>query len=301
MAESEGSGVLFALGGFALLSVGDAVIKTMAGEFTPTGVAAIRFTFGAIGLATLALAREGRGVLRPPSPWLQVARGLCLALASLCFFSAVFVMPLAEATALVFVAPILTALLSGPLLKERVRPATFIASAIAFAGVLVVLRPNVLAIGIAALLPVAAALFMALLVIANRATAGRGSVLAMQFYVAAVAAPVLIAAAAVGHASGIAALALEMPPASVALRCALVAITASTAHYLVYLGTTRANAASVAPMTYVQLIVATAIGWWWFGDRPDLATLGGAAIIVAAGLYLWRDTRRHLRAAAAPV
>ena len=298
MREGEGSGILFALCGFALLSVGDAIIKTMAGAFPPLGVAALRFTFGALGLSALVFAREGRSVLRPPVPLLQLARGVCLALASLCFFSAVFVMPLAEATALVFVAPILTALLSAPLLKERVRPATFIASAVAFAGVLIVLRPNILAIGVAALLPVGAALFMALLVIANRATAGRGSVLAMQFYVAIVAAPVLVVAAALGELSGIRALALSIPAPSVALRCAAVAVIASTAHYLVYLGTTRANAASVAPMSYVQLLVASALGWWWFGDQPDLATLGGAAVIIGAGLYLWNDSR--LRASTTP-
>jgi drug/metabolite transporter (DMT)-like permease len=71
-------------------------------------------------------------------------------------------------------------------------------------------------------------------------------------------------------------------------RCAVVALFASTAHWLIYLGTTRAGAASIAPMSYAQMLVAGTIGWAWFGDRPDLMTLLGAAIIIAAGLYLWR-------------
>ena len=70
--------------------------------------------------------------------------------------------------------------------------------------------------------------------------------------------------------------------------CSAVALFASTAHWLIYLGTTRAGAASVAPMTYVQLQDASAIGWAWFGDRIDPMTLVGAVIIIAAGLYLWR-------------
>jgi drug/metabolite transporter (DMT)-like permease len=53
----------------------------------------------------------------------------------------------------------------------------------------------------------------------------------------------------------------------------------------------RANAAAVAPMTYVQLLVAAAIGWAWFAEAPDVATFAGAALIVAGGLWLLRAQR----------
>ncbi|MDG6078727.1 DMT family transporter [Erythrobacter litoralis] len=300
MRENEGSGILLALCGFALLSTGDAVIKTMAGEWSPLAVAALRFTFGAIGLSALLATTQGPAAFKPSNPWLQLARGFCLSMATIGFFSAVFIMPLAEATALVFVAPILTALLSGPLLKEKVRPATFIASAIAFVGVLIVLRPNFLALGIAAFLPLGSALFMSLLVIANRASANQGSALSMQVFMAVCAAPIITIAALIGNATGVESLQIGWPTPSVALRCAVVAITASTAHYLVYLATTKANAATIAPMTYVQLLVAGTLGWWWFGDTPDLMTLIGALVIIGAGLYLWRDNRRKLQSARAP-
>jgi drug/metabolite transporter (DMT)-like permease len=71
-------------------------------------------------------------------------------------------------------------------------------------------------------------------------------------------------------------------------RTALVACTASVAHWLIFVGTSRAGAATVAPMTYVQLLIASALGWAVFGNRPDAMTLLGAAILVAAGLFLWR-------------
>ena len=57
---NDRSGLLFALGGFVLLSCGDAVAKTMAGQWAPTGVAALRYAFGALGLGVLLLLREGR-------------------------------------------------------------------------------------------------------------------------------------------------------------------------------------------------------------------------------------------------
>ncbi|WP_435418197.1 DMT family transporter [Parerythrobacter aurantius] len=300
MHGDDRTGLAIALAGFALLAVGDGVIKTMAGMWSPVAVAALRFTIGFAGLATLLAIREGAGGFRPRRPWLQLARGLCLAGATITFFSAIFVMPLAEATALVFLAPILTALLSGPLLGEKVRPATFVASAIAFAGVMVVLRPNLAEVGTVALLPLGAACCMALLMVANRASAGDGTPLSMQVYIAAVAAPVLWVAASVGHATGVADFQLSLPPMDVLWRSAIVAVTASTAHWLIFWATVRSGAAVVAPMTYVQLVVAVALGWWWFGDRPDAVSLLGATIIIAAGLYLWRDNRAATEPSATP-
>ena len=290
--KTEESGLILALSGFAILSCGDAVIKTMAGAWSPLAVAALRFTIGAIGLSAILLIKEGVQAFRPRRPWLQAARGLCLAVATLCFFSAIFVMPLAEATALIFVAPIITALLSGPVLKEKVRPATWIASLIAFGGVMLILRPNLAELGLVALLPLGSATAFSLMMLANRAVASDGSSLSMQVFVALGAAPVLVLCALAGGISGAPALAVPMPDWTVVARCAVVAVTASTAHWLVYLGTTRAGPATVAPMTYVQLLAAISLGYILFGDTPDLITLAGSLVIIGAGLFLWASARK---------
>lgn len=287
MQSSERSGILIALCGFALLSVGDAVVKTMAGEWSPLAVATLRFALGSAGLSLLLFVNEGRSAFRPKNPRLQVSRGFCLAAASLCFFSAVFVMPLATAMALAFVSPVIVALLSGPLLGEKVRPAVWAASIAALIGVSLVLRPNLAELGLPALLPLASAFFFALMIIANRASAGQGSALSMQVFMQIGAMPVLIIAAVGGHFSGIDSFEVTAPDWTIVARCAVVAVTASTAHWLAYIGTQRAGAATIAPMSYVQMLVATALGWWWFGDIPDVFTLAGATIIIGAGLLLW--------------
>lgn len=290
MQQDDRAGILLALAGFTLLSMGDAVIKTMAGQWSPLAVAALRFVLGAIGLSALLLVREGAAGFKPRNPWLQAARGLCLAGATTFFFAAIFVMPLAEAMALAFVSPVLVTVFGVVLLGERARPAVWVALAVALGGVALVLRPNLAVLGWTALLPLISALFFSLMIIANRASAGQGSALSMQAFVAIVAAPVLVTLALLGDRSGEPLLAAGWPDWSVAARCALVAGTASTAHWLVYRGTMRAGASTIAPTTYVQMLVATALGWWWFGDVPDLATMAGATIIVAAGLYLWWTT-----------
>ena len=289
--QDERRGIAFALVGFALLSIGDAIIKTMAGQASPIGVAALRFTIGAAGLSLLLLRSEGWRGFIPRRPWLQVARGFCLAGATLTFFSAIFVMPLADTMAIAFVAPIFVALFSGPLLKERVRPSVWLVSIIALTGVALILRPNLAAAGVVALLPLASAFFFSLMVIANRASAQDGSALSMQAFIALWATPFLIIAALLGHVSGEPSLRLAVPDWTVVARCSLVALTASTAHWLVYLGTMRAGAATIAPVTYVQIVVATALGDWLFGDVPDGITLLGASIVILTGLVLWRNAR----------
>lgn len=271
-----------------MLSLGDSVIKSMAGQWSPVAISALRFSIAAVGLGALLAYRQGTAAMREMWRWPQAGRGLALAVSSTVFFTSLFALPLATATALGFTSPMFTALFAALLLGEPTRRETWIASAIAFIGVIIVLRPNLAAAGWWAMLPVFSAMCFALLIIGNRFVAGQASALAMQFVVAAYAAPILLVAAPLFALTGIERFAVGMPDWTVVARCGVVAVTASCAHWLVYLGTTRAGAARVAPMSYVQLLVASLMGWAWFGDHPDGWTLVGAAVIVAAGLYLWR-------------
>lgn len=286
---SARSGLLFALCGFALLSCGDSVIKSIAGAWPGTAVAALRYVVGACGLGIFLLIKEGRRGFAMPRPEVQLLRGAAIAAGTMLFFSSIFLMPLAEATAISFTTPMITALLSAAFLKERTRGATWIASCLAFAGVLMILRPNVAELGWVALMPLAAAVCMALMMMGNRAVSNAGSPLLMQFLIASVATPFIFAAAVAGHFSGVEALRVGIPDWTIIAKCCVVAVSASVAHWLIYMGTTRASAAEIAPMTYVQLLIALGLGIAVFGDWPDLTSLLGSAIIIGAGLYLWHQ------------
>lgn len=288
MHQSERAGLLFTLAGFVLLSVGDAIIKGMAGLWPPTAMAATRYVLAAIGLAALLVARHGWAALvEMPRARLQWLRGFSVAVGTIAMFTALGLMPLAEATTITFTQPMITALLAALFLGERLRPAALVATLVAFAGVVIVLRPNFAAIGAAALLPLVVALFMAVLMIANRAAAGAAGVWAMQAYIALTASVVLVAATLVGHWSGSAAFAMHWPQWHVLARCGFIAVSATLGHLLIYMGTVRAGAATVAPMTYGQLLAAVLLGWLFFDEAPDGPALLGAAIIIGAGLYLW--------------
>ena len=285
---STRAALAIALAGFVSLALGDAIVKSMAGQWPGTGVAALRYSFGALGLALAVAWRLGQAGFAVPRPGLQAGRGAAVALATLCFFMGVMAMPLADATAIQFSSPILTALMAPLVLGERTPRVTWLATLLAFAGVLVVLRPNLLALGPAALWPLGAALGMSWLMMLNRKAAGLASNLVMQFALAAVAAPLLVAAALLLDTYGGPPFRLSWPSVQVVVKCAGVAVFATSGHALIYAAVVRATAQSVAPMTYVQLLVAAGLGWTWFGDPPDAATFGGAALIIAGGLILWR-------------
>ncbi len=282
-----------ALVGFGLLSVGDGIMKSMAGEWPGTGITALRFAFGSILMGALVLWREGKAGLRASRLGLHAARGGALAVASLCFYLAIFTMPLATATTIQFVSPMLVGLIAALALGERLRWEGVAATAVAFVGVLLVLRPGTGSFGWTALLPLASASGLAALIVLNRLTVGTASVLGSQFLVASFCTPVLIVATVVGHVSGLPSPALSPPPLSVVARALAIAGTASLGHTLIFAATVRVGAAEIAPMVYGQLLVALTLGALFYGDYPDGWALVGAGVVVAAGLFLWTRQRRR--------
>lgn len=285
-------GILLALIAFSGFPIGDAVIKSMAGDWPAPAIAALRFTIGAIALAIILYWREGRAGFQISRPWLHAARGFALAAATITFFSAIFIMPLADAVAISFINPILTALFSGWFLKEKMRPATWIATIVAFGGVLIMLRPNVATFGWIAVLPLFSAVAMSSMLILNRMVSSQRSIFAAQFYIAFWAAIFLSIAAFVGHFWVPVLYVPSAPDWDVILRCAIVAITATGCHFLLYMSTMRTTAAAVAPIVYIQLIIASAISVFIFGDAIDPLALAGGGLILLSGLFLWRSERK---------
>lgn len=241
------------------------------------------------------IAGQGRRALGVSRPWVQLGRGISIAGSSSLFFLSLFLLPLAEATAIVFVSPVITALLSALFLREHMQRAAWIATFVALAGVAMVLRHNLAEVGLVAVLPLIAAGFFSSMMIFNRMAAGTGSPMALQWILAAIAAPILLLVAFAGHVSGIDQFTVGWPHWSVVLRCAIVALSASTAHWLIYMGTTRGTAADAAQAVYIQLPVALLIDALIFRHFPDLLALAGSLLIVCAGLIMWHSQRRKMQ------
>jgi drug/metabolite transporter (DMT)-like permease len=291
----ERAGLLFVLAGFSTLSIGDAIVKSMSGLWPAPAIGAARYLVGTLLLAVLLARSEGARALALPRSGLQWVRGIAIACSAMGMFFAVWIMPLAEATTIAFTQPMITAVLAIAVLRERSRPATWIATMIAFVGVLIVLRPNFEAIGWGVLFPLLAATGMAVTIVANRASRSHASVLALQYYMSVVALIVLCGATLAGHASGIDRFALHWPHWSVLARCVVMGFSATLGQFLIFMGTTRAGPGTVAPMAYGQLLAAVAFGWMFFDEAPDAVAMLGAAIIIGAGLFLWYSSRPDRR------
>jgi drug/metabolite transporter (DMT)-like permease len=226
---------------------------------------------------------------------IQVVRSLLLLACTVLFLTALLHLPLAEASAIAFVTPLMVTALSVPLLKERVGPRRWAAIGIGFLGVLLVVRPGGSVFHWAAALPVAMAFCYSLYQILTRLVSGSENPYMMLFYTGLI---------------GTALTSLLLPfvwvtPATwfeIAL-LASAGVYGAVGHFLLIKALQRTPAPVLAPFAYSQIVWSGLLGWLVFGQFPDAVALLGMAIIVAAGLYVWwRDltlARRTSNAAAA--
>ncbi|MGJ3264241.1 MAG: DMT family transporter [Salinarimonas sp.] len=274
--------------GIGLLSGMDAAVKLATVSLPVVQVTFLRFAFGAMAIA-VAVAWT-----RPRIPtWealrINFVRGLLVVATGLSFFTALSRLPLAEATALSFLAPSFMALFGALILKERVGGRALAALAIGFAGMLVIVfgqggfsggstsGAGLDPIGVAAGL--AAALFYALAMVLVRARAridGVVTIVALQHLF-----PALVLA-------GPAAFVWEPLPLDLVWLFCLVGTLGVGGHLLLARAFRSAEAARIAPIDYTALVWAAALGLVLFGEVPGLATLAGAVLIVAGAVVASR-------------
>lgn len=236
------------------------------------------------------LKRESLSVLRPNRPAAHVWRsGLGLLTMGLSF-QALILLPLAEATAINFTAPIFATILSFLILKEDVRVHRWAAVVVGFLGVLIVARPGgsalpLLGLGVA----IAAAIGSAGVTTTLRHLQRSENIATIVFWFAV--AGIVVGGLLMpffGHAHGAEAMIL-VAAGGLAGGLGQLFMTASL----------RAPVSVVTPFDYLQIVGATAYGWLLFSDVPSIHTVMGAALIAASGIYTaWREHVRRIRQAA---
>jgi drug/metabolite transporter (DMT)-like permease len=226
-------------------------------------------------------------------PGVHVLRSLLFVASTLMFFTALGRVPLADATAVSFTSPLIVGALAGPMLGERVDRRQWAAIAVGFVGALIIIRPT----------GGAASPFL-LLVVGNSACYAVYQILTRKV------SPHDRAETSVAYSAllGTLALSLVVPFAfqrpERAWQWALLAslgLMGAAGHYCVARALTWGPASIVAPLHYVQLVGAAALGYLVFADVPPAWTWIGAAVIVASGIYLaWTEARRKTASAASP-
>lgn len=231
-----------------------------------------------------------RGRIPPPTA-IHALRGVLLGAAAVFFFWALTRMPLAESSAIFFVEPLILTLMSAYFLGERIGPRRIVAVIIGFVGALIVIRPNFQAVGAIALLPLLCALCIAIYLTITRSLADREDARVMQLWVCLSAALTLLLALAVGSLWSVPV--LEPVWATATQWWILIGLgaIATVSHMLAIYGIRRAPAGILAPFQYLEILGATILGIWFFGDVPDGPTFLGIIIIVGSGLYVFRKER----------
>ncbi|MDH5579891.1 MAG: DMT family transporter [Betaproteobacteria bacterium] len=244
----------------------------------------LRFLTQALLAAALLLPMRGRALVRTRHLRWHVVRGLMFCAMTGGNFWALQYLQLTVTASIFFTVPILIALMSAPLLGERMDARRWAAILAGFAGVLVIVRPGSAAFHPAMLLSMGNAVLYAAFNLMTRKLAAYDSPETIQFLPAVVASVVLAPFALAVWAS---------PPGAFEwLLLCLMGVLGGTGHYLLAVAHRYAPASMLAPFLYQQILYMAAFGYLVFGSVPDAAVWIGAAIVVASGLYLFARERR---------
>jgi drug/metabolite transporter (DMT)-like permease len=284
-------GIALMLAGVALFSFNDALGKWLLGTYSVGQILLLRSGFSLLLLAPL-LWRAGLAAFRDaPRPGMQILRVLLSTTEVVMFFWAVTYLPLADAVTFYLAGPIYVTALSAVLLREEVGWRRWSAVLIGFVGVLIALRPSPATFTLPSLIALTGSFFYALLMITTRSLRATPNLvlssaqIGMTFLFGAIAAP----------------LTWKTPPLNDVALLALFGATAMVALSCVNWSLKLAPASVVVPYQYTMIVWAVLLGYAFFGDVPDLATLVGSGIIILAGLFIFWRERVHARTVATAV
>jgi drug/metabolite transporter (DMT)-like permease len=293
-------GILLMLGFCVLAPMGDAVAKIL-GETVPLGqLLVVRFAVQAIILIPIVWATK--------LAWRMSGRVLQLAFLRTvlhifgigAMFTALQYLPLADAVAIAFVMPFIMLLLGKYVLGEEVGARRLIACSVGFVGTLLVVQPSFAEVGWPALLPLVVALNFSFFMLITRKIAKETNPIGLQAVSGVMAVCIMVPLLAITTSSGIDALTLMAPSAFEWTMLWAIGALGTMAHLLMTWSLRYAPSATLAPMQYLEIPIATVIGFWVFQDLPNGMAAIGIAITVAAGVYIILRERAISRDQALP-
>jgi drug/metabolite transporter (DMT)-like permease len=275
-------GIAVMLFGILLFSLNDVMGKWLVATYSVGQVLLIRSAAALIILIPFIWSAGAITLFRVERPKLQALRVVFSTAEVFCFYAAVVYLPLADVMTYWLAAPIYVAALSPFLLGERVGWRRWTAITIGFIGVLVALQPSAATLTLPAMISILGSLAFAFMMLSGRALRGTPDTTLVFWQ--------MVGAGIAGIA--IAPFTWVEPTAFDMGLIALLGVVAMAAHVCVNRSLKLADAATVTPFQYTLLFWAVLFGWLVFGDVPRPAMLLGAAIIVAAGLFIFFRGRK---------
>ena len=270
----------FALAAFGtmILPVGDAIAKYLGVlDYNVFQIAWGRWAAHLAILTPLLLMRGGKIGWIPERTRLHVLRGMVMAMATVFYFFALRFIALADAAAILFCAPLLITALSGLVLGEKVGPRRWIAVVLGLCGMLLIVRPGIGEPNWGGLLALGATLCFAGYFLLTRKLAGRTPAVVTLWFMALVGTTVMTPFAMVFW---------KAPELTAWVLMFSLGAVMTLGHLFIIRGLDHIEASAMAPLTYLEIVTATVIGYLWFGDFPDALTWTGCAVVIGAGLFV---------------
>lgn len=271
-------GIALVIGAGVMLASMDALGKYLASKYGVIQVVWARYTVHSVGVFVWLVAADGNmGFIRARRPGIQVLRSLLMLGVTACMYTAFIFVPLADATAVLFFAPVLVTLLAAPCLGEHLGGDRIIGVIVGFVGVLLIVRPG-LDTDPYMLLPVVAAVTLAFYLLLTRYIGSQDRQRSTLFYTT---------------ACGSVALTALVPwywqtptPLDTALMLGMGSLGA-LGHGSFIIAFARTQASVLSPFLYTQILAASLLSVAVFGDPLTALTVTGATLLIGAGLLIW--------------
>lgn len=276
--------ILLTVAASSILAGMDSLGKILMRDFSTFQVTWARFLFHSIIVSVIFLGQGYRDFVSTRVPGTQILRGLCMVGINTSLYMAIQSVSLAEATALMYLSPVLVTLLAGTLLGEKIMPRHLFAVAAGFAGVLIIIRPGFQTFQPAMLLAFFASFLLALYFLLTRKVALVDNYRTSLFYTSIVGAVVL---SAVVH------LWWKTPEPWQWLLLISMGALGATGHLLLIKAYTLLPASELSPWLNSQVVAATLFSVFLFHDLLGWNFFVGTGLIVGAGLLLWLHNQRY--------
>ena len=272
-------GILLVIGGLSLAAFSGALMKLLGEQISPVQVAWFRFAGMALILLPYLVYRYGGAGLKPARPLVQLFRGLTMAGGTTAFVIGAQTVDYADAIAILYAYPFVLVILAVVFLGERASLPVWIGVGCGFAGVLMVMRPEFDSFNSGNLYIFACAIIIGIQLTLNRKLSVVSPPLVTAFAGAVCAAAALTPLLANNW----------IPvPGDAWWLIGLLVISGGANQTILVFAFAHADASTLAPFTYSEIVSAVIFGFLFFGTLPSLLSWGGILLIVASGIYVAR-------------
>jgi len=274
-------GILLILISCVLFSSQDGISKYLTLFYSPILVVWMRFVIQVCLTAAVFMPRMGVSILHTKQLKLQLVRGVCMVIASVSFVVGLLYVPIGEATAVVFLSPLLLTWFAGKILKEKIKLGQWIAVGSGLVGVMVIVRPGSDLFTPAILLPLTGAFSMAIFQLLTRRLLTTDHIVSTNFITGVFC--TIIMSSLVWYF-------WETPTLPHFLLMLVGGSFATIGHLLLTYSYRHGSVVMLAPFSYAQIVFSSIVAFLYFGHIPDQLTIVGMTIIIlsGAGLVWWQ-------------